>query len=601
MDPPETPTPARWRAGAGMLGPADLSDLLSARRRPGAAGASIDDQGITALSPMRPAHLRPRGSLTPTPAAASKKVRTADPPEETGEAAAVQAPAAHGTQPAQEEAHAATRESADKPTGRPARQAAIEANASLTRKAQLAALGLGSTRTPPGSLGSILGISPRTVEATAATGADADLEEAAGADMRDRESSAPGSQPGTVGTERTATQTLGPAKPGNKAAKDDIGRRIANIEKQQRNRAEATTRLCRVVDEVCQSGALSISGAEIVRAAVYLALAHSQLGPAAADLSPKIAKFLTECDPAKPSAVQPPVAAATGTESLPLTAEEQRGKQTVVGTANGAPRRWERAEAKARPRPPSAIVASLPADNEFRALLPHETLARVNTALEEANVPQHVRMGSSALTRAGIAIKPTHSCTVDELAQHSAVIRSALNASQVHDSRQWLRYKVIGVPVRVGNLVLTEDLLQKEIEQSTRLRLVRAPHRLRLEGQENARYSSVQFAVIDDGKTRKPRTVTILGFEYKVACKLAPRMDKRRGQWTRLTPGQVSAVKNQARIDHAAAVKALAKARSSASQAERSGANPDDATTTNATAGSAATGTTLSAGAPSSA
>ncbi|KAK0531452.1 hypothetical protein OC835_003670 [Tilletia horrida] len=662
MEPPNTPTPVRLRPGGSSMEPDDLPGLFRARLGPGAAGASIDDQGQT---PMRAGILRTRDqAFTPTPVIARKQVRIVevdDAAEAEPETATEEEVA---TPPAAELSHQAAVAPADTSARRPARQAAIEANVSLTRQAQKAALGLGGS---PGTLGSSMGIgAPQTAVRSSA----ADNAPAGGSGGLSRDRAGATTAPGTA---TRGEQTAGPGTAAADSLADDIARRIADIEQQQRRRSELTTRFCRSVDELCQSGSLSISGAELIRAAVYTAMAHSQLGPSAPPLSPRIAKFVVECDPARPETVQIPVLAPKASASPADAAGEQRSKGPAARAAGTGSRRWEKPGARTAPRPPSAIVASLAEGNEVRRLLPHQTLARVNAALEGASAPPHVRMGSSSFSRTGITIKPSGTCTVDELAQHSAVIRSALNASQVHDSRQWLRFKVLGVPQRVGSIALSEAVLQKEIEHSTGMTLVRAPHRLRMEGAGEVQYSSVQFAVLDDGKVRKPRTVTLLGFEYKVVdfidhrrkapcgtcwgfhrqsaapclqtakcrhcgspdhsamehsckgcdgkeqrsctpkcancggphfpdsrhCKLAPRMDKRRGQWTRLTPGQVSAVKNQARIDHAAAVKALEKRR--VEETASTGQPPAAPPTASATQVSAATGSSPSAGAPLSA
>ncbi|KAK0520588.1 hypothetical protein OC842_007051 [Tilletia horrida] len=598
--------------------PDDLPGLFRARLGPGAAGASIDDQGQT---PMRAGILRTRDqAFTPTPVIARKQVRIVevdDAAEAEPETATEEEVA---TPPAAELSHQAAAAPADTSARRPARQAAIEANVSLTRQAQKAALGLGGS---PGTLGSSMGIgAPQTAVRSSA----ADNAPAGGSGGLSRERAGATTAPGTA---TRGEQTAGPGTAAADSLADDIARRIADIEQQQRRRSELTTRFCRSVDELCQSGSLSISGAELIRAAVYTAMAHSQLGPSAPPLSPRIAKFVVECDPARPETVQIPVLAPKASASPADAAGEQRSKGPAARAAGTGSRRWEKPGARTAPRPPSAIVASLAEENEVRRLLPHQTLARVNAALEGASAPPHVRMGSSSFSRTGITIKPSGTCTVDELAQHSAVIRSALNASQVHDSRQWLRFKVLGVPQRVGSIALSEAVLQKEIEHSTGMTLVRAPHRLRMEGAGEVQYSSVQFAVLDDGKTAKcrhcgspdhsamehsckgcdgkeqrsctPKCANCGGphFPDSRHCKLAPRMDKRRGQWTRLTPGQVSAVKNQARIDHAAAVKALEKRR--VEETASTGQPPAAPPTASATQVSAATGSSPSAGAPLSA
>ncbi|KAK0525920.1 hypothetical protein OC842_005351, partial [Tilletia horrida] len=271
MDPPDTPTPTRSRPEAGLRGTIDLPDLFSAHRRPGAAGASIDDQGIISLSPtqpratpMRPGILRPRDLLTPTPAAASKRVRIVsetgteqdrDTPATADEEELIDPqPAAETTSPANMQG------AADKPAGRPPRQAAVEANVSLTRKAQQAALGLGGTRTSPGSLGSSLGIraanSTEDVAMIAEPQEDSSLHPAGTA----RED---GADPAAAkGKQQQAKATKKPDA-ATAAGTDEVGRLIAAIERQQRAKADATTRLIKVVDEVCQAGALSISGAEV--------------------------------------------------------------------------------------------------------------------------------------------------------------------------------------------------------------------------------------------------------------------------------------------------------------------------------------------------
>ncbi|KAE8236981.1 hypothetical protein A4X06_0g9374 [Tilletia controversa] len=155
----------------------------------------------------------------------------------------------------------------------------------------------------------------------------------------------------------------------------------------------------------------------------------------------------------------------------------------------------------------------------------HQRKEAVNMALEAKEVPQHVRMLSSELNGSTLKIKPALNCSLGELFQYRDVIRSALDAEEVHDSKQWVRYKVMFVPLEAAGLALSTTIIKAGIEESIGAKLVRAPHRLRHgTGAEDELWNHVQFAVLEEDKVRRPRAVAIAGVEYQVT----EFVDKRR-------------------------------------------------------------------------
>ncbi|KAK0564261.1 hypothetical protein OC844_001805 [Tilletia horrida] len=247
MAPFETPSrPAR--APASGTDPPDrdgasmLTDLLSAH--PLARGFSA--------TPMRPSTTRARDvAFTPSPAQPSKHSRAA---EAVQSAAAVASNAAAAAQAAGVTApQVATQEDA-----RPSRSAAVQAAYLLTKEAQAAALGLSGNRRAPGTLGATLGIASKsaTPQSASSTPSPEDKEtDSVMAGDSDDEAAAP---------------------PAGADADRDMAA-IKAVQQRQAQRTTDTSELCRVIDKTCASGAVSASGAELLRASLALALRHTGL------------------------------------------------------------------------------------------------------------------------------------------------------------------------------------------------------------------------------------------------------------------------------------------------------------------------------------
>ncbi|KAE8217979.1 hypothetical protein CF319_g8054 [Tilletia indica] len=510
MAPPDTPTPAgRSRALAeppdrGIA--ADLTGPQDADTHPVAIGFMVQPP----RTPKPTVGIRSRAdAFTPTPYQQSKQMRVDGPAE---------------SRPGGEVPETLPPPERQEPS-RPQRQAAVQAQARLTKEAQASALGLGSARSTPGSLGAFLGISGRKVTE--------DQQVTTPPSNADKEDSV---------MSETAATAVDPTASTATTSDSDL-ETIEAIQKRQRQRVADMTDLCRVIDKACISGVLAESGAELVRASLALAMRHGERGADAPPVASALVDLVRSYKVDKPHEFQklevrkdrgpagnqsvgaaPP--ATQRTAGLPVQKPQQRrwenlaGMRMLGGVNGSAQALAEKGGLAAR-----TVVVTLAADSPAHSMPAHKRMAVVNAALEAKGVPQNVRMLSSELNGMNLKIKPALNCSLEELFQQRDVIQSALGANEVHDSKQWVRYKVLFVPKQVEGLELSTTIIRDGIESSIGARLTREPHRLRhAESSAAPEWDHIQFAVLAEDKVRRPRVVGIAGVEYQVV----EFVDKRR-------------------------------------------------------------------------
>ncbi|KAE8237260.1 hypothetical protein A4X06_0g9284, partial [Tilletia controversa] len=398
---------------------------------------------------------------------------------------------------------------------KPVRQAALQASARLTKEAQAKALGLGAGGRASGLLGASLGIAGRKTSADASPSVDTS--------SADREADA---------MDQDTDETANGADVGILPKDQDLAMIEATQQRQQKKAADMAE-LCRVIDKACISGAVMETGAELLRAALAIALRHGELGPSGPPVAAALIDNVRSYPVDKPHQYQRKTASAEKRpETSTLTARQTTGGAAVPPRQMAPGRRWEnlsgmrtlggeagsaQAAAAKGGMKASVVMVTLTAGSPSHQMAAHQRKEAVNMALEAKEVPQHVRMLSSELNGSTLKIKPALNCSLGELFQYRDVIRSALDAEEVHDSKQWVRYKVMFVPLEAAGLALSTTIIKAGIEESIGAKLVRDPHRLRHgTGAENELWNHVQFAVLEEDKVRRPRAVAIAGVEYQV-------------------------------------------------------------------------------------
>ncbi|KAE8231622.1 hypothetical protein CF326_g3357 [Tilletia indica] len=316
---------------------------------------------------------------------------------------------------------------------------------------------------------------------------------------------------------------------------------IAAVQRRQQQRTTDMAELCRVIDTACVSGAVLESGAELLRAALAVAFRHGELGPSGPPLAAALISNVRSYPVDKPQQYQRKIASVeTRRETTAAAGQQKVSGPHAPPTQMHPARRWEnlsglrtlgggkgsaQAVAAKGGMKARAVVVALTAGSLSHRMAAHERKEAVNMALAASEAPQHIRMLSSELNGMNLKIKPALNCSLGELFQYRDVIRSALDAEEVHDSKQWVRYKVMFVPERCAGLELTTSIIRADIEESIGGKLVRDPHRLRHGDDEgDVDWHHVQFAVLEEDKIKRPRVVGIAGIEYQVTA----FVDKRR-------------------------------------------------------------------------
>ncbi|KAE8217116.1 hypothetical protein CF326_g9558, partial [Tilletia indica] len=272
---------------------------------------------------------------------------------------------------------------------------------------------------------------------------------------------------------------------------------IKAAQKRQQKKVADMAELCRIFDKACVSGAIMDSGAELLRAAFAVALRHGELGPNGPPVATALIDNVRSYQVDKPHQYQRKISTAEKRTGTSTTAVQQTTSSVMAPqTQTQSGRRWENlfgmrtlgggkgsVQAVASKGGMQATVVmymvSLRADSPSLEMAAHQRKEAVNTALAAKGAPQHVRMLSSDLNRSTLKIKPALNCSLGELFQFSDVIRSALGAEEVHDSKHWVRYKVMFVPSEAAGMQLTTTIIKAGIEESIGVKLVRDPHRLR--------------------------------------------------------------------------------------------------------------------------
>ncbi|CAD6950734.1 unnamed protein product [Tilletia caries] len=254
----------------------------------------------TARTPVlqHPPHIRTREDADFTPEQVQNKRSTAESTTAETESGGV----ATGTSTSQDPARPI----------KPVRQAALQASARLTKEAQAKALGLGASGRTSGLLGASLGIAGRKTSADASPSVDTS--------SADREADA---------MDQDTDETANGADVGILPKDQDLAMIEATQQRQQKKAADMAE-LCRVIDKACISGAVMETGAELLRAALAIALRHGELGPSGPPVAAALIDNVRSYPVDKPHKYQRKTASAEKRpETSTLTARQTSGGAAV--------------------------------------------------------------------------------------------------------------------------------------------------------------------------------------------------------------------------------------------------------------------------------